>query len=220
MPAGHKRPARRGSRLTAEIRQDRKEGCERGSHGSASQTLARHLLLQLDNKPIADRITNANFGKVRMLFRAPRTAVALALLALFVLHFSFSRTISVAHGRDLGQWDPNDPMTRWFANLMQPDNPKMSCCGESDAYWADEVHIEQDELGRQTVVAVITDDRDDLPLKRIHEDIGTRYAVPLNKITKKDGNPTGHVILFLGANEWEGNRRKRDVVCYVMNDGV
>jgi len=157
-----------------------------------------------------------------MLNRAWATvrAVASTAAALGVAGVCYLGLVGVTSGRDLGQWDPNDPVTQWFAALMQPDNPKASCCGEADAYWADEVHVEPDGFGGQKVVAVITDTREDGPLKRIHEDVGTRYVVPPNKITRKDGNPTGHVIIFLGANQWHGEDRIRDVVCYVMKGGV
>ena len=44
--------------------------------------------------------------------------------------------------RDLGQWEGADPTIRqWYQALMQPDVPKASCCGEADAYWADEIHV-------------------------------------------------------------------------------
>jgi len=155
-----------------------------------------------------------------MLFRALGMAAAYRAALLSAFGFSLFGPIGAAAARDFGQWDPNDPVTHWFANLMQPDNPKESCCGEADAYWADEVHVEQDETGRRRVIAIITDDRDDGPLKRIHEDIGTRYVVPPSKITRKDGNPTGHVVIFLGTNEWWHNGRTRPVLCYVMNGGA
>lgn len=123
-----------------------------------------------------------------------------------------------AYARDLGQWQNNDPqISQWFRALMQPDTfPPISCCGEADAYWADKV-----EIGPQgEMIAVVTDDRDDRPLMRMHENIGSRYVVPPGKITKKDGNPTGHVILFLGTATWLGGQSQRPVLCYVMNTGV
>jgi len=46
------------------------------------------------------------------------------------------------NARDLGQWEAVDPKIReWYQPLMQPDVPNASCCGEADAYWADEVHV-------------------------------------------------------------------------------
>lgn len=122
-----------------------------------------------------------------------------------------------ANARDLGQWKDVDPqISAWYARLMQPDTigqmgGGISCCGEADAYWADEVEVKDGQM-----IAVITDDRDDKPLGRVHEEIGTRYVVPPNKITRQDGNPTGHVIIFLG----DGRAAPRSVLCYVMNGGV
>jgi hypothetical protein len=47
-----------------------------------------------------------------------------------------------ANARDLGQWDAVDPALRyWYEALMQPDVPTASCCGEADAYFADEIHV-------------------------------------------------------------------------------
>lgn len=118
-----------------------------------------------------------------------------------------------ADARDLGQWDKIDPaIKQWFSTLMQPDNPGMSCCGEGDGYWADVV--ETDSAGR--TIAVITDDRDDDALYRRHVDIGSRFVVPPNKIKWDKGNPTGHVVIFLGYSEGQFGA----VLCYVMNGGV
>jgi hypothetical protein len=83
----------------------------------------------------------------------------------------------VVKARDLGQWDAGDPAIReWYQALMQPDVPTASCCGEADAYWADEVHVRD---GKTYVI--ITDDRPDEPRGRPHVDIGTEIEVPNNK---------------------------------------
>ena len=60
---------------------------------------------------------------------------------------------------------------------MQPDVPNASCCGEADAYWADEVHVKDGKT-----YAVITDDRPDEPRGRPHVDIGTEIEIPNNKL--------------------------------------
>lgn len=124
--------------------------------------------------------------------------------------------------RDFGQWKETDPaISAWFRNLKQPDTVYMgggvSCCGEADGYWADEVKYKDGKI-----IAVITDDRDDNPLVRIHEEPGTEYVVPTNKIVHdQGGNPTGHVIIFLGVAAWDGDKRlPRPVLCYVLNGGV
>ena len=74
-----------------------------------------------------------------------------------VLSLSVMATVCVA--RDLGQW-ADDPalaayIKQWFATLMQPDNPNISCCGEADAYWADSFEASPDG----EYIVTITDDR-------------------------------------------------------------
>ncbi len=113
-----------------------------------------------------------------------------------------------AHARDSGQWDAEDPaIAQWYAGLRQPDNPHFSCCGEADAYWADEVVVEGDK-----VYAIITDDRDDAPLRRWHVPVGTKILIPPHKYKFDAGNPVGHTVIFLNKN--------RDVYCFVQNGGV
>lgn len=117
-------------------------------------------------------------------------------------------TAAPAAARDLGQWDDKSAISQWYKALRQPDNPAMSCCGESDAYWADKV-----ETGPNgELIAVITDDRPDEPLGRRHVPPGTRIVVPKNKIKFDQGNPTGRIIIFLSTNN--------AVYCYVQAGGV
>src|SRR5579859_2460328 len=74
-----------------------------------------------------------------------------------------------AHARDNGQWTATDADVRqWFRGLMQPDLPKISCCGDADAYYADSFEVEGDHY-----VAIITDTRDDHPLGRPPMPVGT-----------------------------------------------
>lgn len=112
-----------------------------------------------------------------------------------------------AGAMDHGQWGNEPEIAAWFAALMQPDNPQVSCCGQADAYWADGVEVK----GTKTY-AIITDERDDAKLQRHHVPVGTRIEVPDRKIKWDRGNPTGHVVIFLSY----GN----EVMCYVMNGGV
>ena len=71
-------------------------------------------------------------------------------------------SICTAPARDLGQWDGVDPLYRqWFNGLMRPDYPHLTCCGLADAYWADSYEVKGDQY-----VAIITDERDDKPLRR------------------------------------------------------
>lgn len=131
-------------------------------------------------------------------------------------------------------WDligHDEETKKWFRGLVQPDTigrggpasiGGVSCCGESDAYYADETHVRDGKI-----FAVITDDRDDGPLNRAHEKIGTEYEVPPQKIVGQEqyikGNPTGHIVIFLGGPSYDaGGERlgKRSVLCYVPNGGV
>lgn len=141
----------------------------------------------------------------------------------FLIGMSLAIAFGIGHrawSRDLGQWEDSPPQVRaWFQSLLQPDT-LVSCCGEAESYWADEYHIEGDKL-----IAVITDDRDDKPLRRQHVPIGTRFVIPPNKIvdaTKQNGNPTGHTIIFLGTIYWEqqtSNPAKRAVLCWIGGGG-
>ncbi len=64
-----------------------------------------------------------------------------------------------ALARDNGQWEGSDPNVRqWFQSLRQPDHPRVSCCGEADAFEADTFEIEGDHY-----VAVITDGKGIIP---------------------------------------------------------
>jgi hypothetical protein len=114
---------------------------------------------------------------------------------------------SICGAKDNGQWEATTADVRlWFRNLMQPDNPAASCCGEADAYYADSFDVEDDHY-----VAVITDQREDLPLGRRHIAPGTRVPVPNQKMKWDAGNPTGHGVIFIGGGQ---------VLCYVAPGGV
>ena len=118
-----------------------------------------------------------------------------------------------AFARD-GGWEDTPPHVRqWFQSLMQPDAPAVSCCGEADAYWADEWDGPSGD--GETVIAIITDERGDTfsnGTTRPHIEPGTRIVVPVGKLKFDQGNPTGHGVIFLsGAGS---------VYCYVLPGGV
>ena len=132
----------------------------------------------------------------------------LVLLAALLVVILLLSLVSFAWARDMGQWENSDPaIGAWFKSLMQPDNPNISCCGKADAYWADVALTEKGQL-----VAVITDDRPDEPLGRHHVPVGTRIPIPQHKIKWDQGNPTGHIVVFLSYDN--------TVYCYVQNGGV
>ena len=139
---------------------------------------------------------------------AERRYLALAVAAvvvLIVLLFS----VRITPARDLGQWDNNaDPaVAEWYRSLMQPDNPVASCCGEADAYFADDVHFKDGKT-----FAAITDDRPDEPRHRPHIAIGTEIEIPNNTLKWDRSNPTGHGVVFLSRGGF--------VYCYVQPGGV
>jgi hypothetical protein len=120
----------------------------------------------------------------------------------------FGYLIGDVNARDLGQWGAVDPQIReWYQALMQPDVPNASCCGEADAYWADDIHVRD---GR--TYAIITDERPDEPRGRPHVDIGTEIEIPNNKLKWDKSNPTGHGVVFLSRNGY--------VFCYVQPGGA
>ncbi len=94
---------------------------------------------------------------------------------------------------------------------MMPDAPNVSCCGEADAYWADEIHVKDGKT-----FATITDDRDDAPLMRPHIDVGTVIEIPNHKLKWDRGNPTGHSVLFVRT----GHDGDQYVYCFVQGTGI
>ena len=127
--------------------------------------------------------------------RALAWGAAVAVLLVGILYNT------VTWPRDDGQWSGSPAyIRRWFQNLMQPDNPSLSCCGEADAFEADAFEVSGDHY-----VAVITDGKGIIPA-------GTRIDVPNSKMKWDAGNPTGHGIIFLG----QGLRP----LCYVTPGGA
>ena len=158
-----------------------------------------------------------NGESLRMFWLTVRV-VGVFLIVFFLMMIAWVIAGRSAHARDLGQWNDVDPaIAHWYQALRQPDNG-YSCCGEADSYEADEVHVIDGKM-----VAVVTDEREDAPLMRQHVPVGTRFLIPENKITRVDGNPTGHVIIFLGSVNWingSADPAQRSVLCLVLNGGT
>lgn len=125
--------------------------------------------------------------------------------------------ITIAKSKDVEWGSISDPETRaWFQSLMMPDHPSISCCGEADGYYCDDVKVTN---GQAT--CTITDTRDDAPLRRTHLPVGTIVPIPPNKLGNYPGNPTGHSIVFLGIN-WNisGSPGAFNVYCFVQGSGI
>jgi hypothetical protein len=132
----------------------------------------------------------------------------LIVTGLVALMFLVPALWSAALARDNGQWQGSDPAIReWYRSLMQPDVPSVSCCGEADAYWCDDIHVRDGKA-----YCRITDDRPDGPLGRPHREIGEEYEIPPNKLKHDRGNPTGHSIIFLSTAGYTW--------CFVQGGGV
>lgn len=117
-----------------------------------------------------------------------------------LVYLSLSSIIPV---RDNGQWSNVDQaIASWFRNLMQPDNPSMSCCGEADAFEAD---LFESSKMDDSIVVTVTNGKGVIPN-------GTRITVPAWKMKWDKGNPTGHGIVFIGS--------QGQVYCYVTPGGV
>jgi hypothetical protein len=127
-----------------------------------------------------------------------------AVVSLVVMEHTFS----TAMARDNGQW-ANHPLhvRQWFQGLMQPDQPHVSCCGESDAYEADSFEVEGDHY-----VAIITNGSGDATVGKPAIPNGTKIPVPNYKMKWDKGNPTGHGIIFIGSGQ--------QVLCYIAPGGV
>lgn len=115
-----------------------------------------------------------------------------------------------ATGAAWGHDHEHPELDAWYAGLMQPDQPLVSCCGAADAYWADEIHVRDGKT-----FAVITDDREDAPLGRPHVDVGTEVEIPNYKLKFDRGNPTGHGVLFMRHGIYGDY-----VFCFVQAGGV
>jgi hypothetical protein len=119
-----------------------------------------------------------------------------------------------AFTRDNGQWSEQSPQRRqWFNDLRQPDNPKIGCCGEADAYEADLFEVDPDG----SIIAIITDGTGNNTGKATIPD-GTRFKVPADRVVtgkQAQNNPTGHGWLFIGHYD---DDEERLLYCFVMGN--
>ena len=92
----------------------------------------------------------------------------------------------------------------WYAHVQQPQYTT-PCCGEADAYWADEAEVVGDDYVVTITDARVVPKRPDLN--------GRKVVVPPERVDPKhQGNPTGHTIIFMRPDGW--------VYCFFPNSGV
>ena len=116
---------------------------------------------------------------------------------LFAVTLALAIMTTPTLARDLGQWEKQDPeIGAWLKRQMQPDNPQVSCCGEADAYDANDFEMKGNQY-----FAIVTDTRDDGLLTRPHIPYGTRIYIPPHKMKRNndDPNPTGNGLVFIGS---------------------
>ena len=127
------------------------------------------------------------------------------LIALVIVFLVFWH-LTPSWSREGGDWSKVDPEIReWIKSLHRPDlfdGKTASCCGEGDAYYADLGEVGDD--GK--TYAVITDSRGN-PLK-----VGTKVEIPPNKVQNKEGNPSGHVVVFANESGY--------AFCFVPNGSI
>ena len=112
----------------------------------------------------------------------------------------------LAHGAEPRRWMTTPEISAWYRDLMQPDAPMVSCCGEADAFEADDFEAEGDHY-----VAIITNGKGIIPE-------GLRISIPNAKIKWDAGNPTGHGILFVSTSasvDPETGQSFHSIYCYV-----
>jgi len=99
---------------------------------------------------------------------------------------------------------------QWVSTVLRPDT-RTSCCGEGDAYIADDFDLVNGQL--YAIISldypniIYQDDSDATPPLAIHK--GTRILIPSNKLNTlpEDANRSPHGVVFL--NPGDGS-----VLCY------
>lgn len=113
--------------------------------------------------------------------------IAVFLMVVFWMFIASIHPPS-AHAHDMD----HPELDGWYANLKQPDNPSVSCCGEADSYYCDE-HAR----GAQ-IYCVVNDERDNEKLRRTPVPNGTEIEIPDRKLMR-DPNLAGRAIVFLSS---------------------
>lgn len=138
----------------------------------------------------------------------PRWQVTTVVIAVIMISaavgFGLLMLTRMAHAREGGDWsNVTTEVREWIMALKMPDGGEYaaSCCGPADAYECDRGVTEDDAN-----YCIITDTRGN-PLP-----VGTKLLVPPKKVQNKQGNPTGHVIVFANGSG--------TVYCFIPSGGM
>lgn len=126
-------------------------------------------------------------GYGKLMWVGPLFYLALAGLTLLGI-------VALAHAGDSRSLNPtgDKAIAEWFQQLRQPDQPRVSCCGEADAFEADEW---RDDKG--AYMAIITDGRGVIPNGTAVRVPDAKLAPPTLALNQDARNLTGHGIIFL-----------------------
>jgi hypothetical protein len=141
------------------------------------------------------------------------------LLAVALAAWLLAVGIFPSHGRPLEKWAQATPeRQQFFQRAMRPDlrsadgTMASPCCGEADAYEADEFDTED---GKLYAVLTCNDPANCAPVEdKTLLPVGTRILIPPEKILPphQPDNRTGHGWVFLASNSvW--------VFCYAFPGG-
>lgn len=98
----------------------------------------------------------------------------------------------------------NPDVDAWYASAQR--NGGGSCCGAADSYWAQLTKVQDDG-----VWVLVDDDRE--ILGRIPRDKQEFFVSNEILDKRRQGNPTGHVVLFVGVADAQP-------LCLFMGEGI
>jgi hypothetical protein len=125
---------------------------------------------------------------------------------------AFLLAVNYAGARPSGQWALASPEKQAFFKEAKSSN-KVSCCGEADAYEADD--FDTDPAGNLYAILTCNDPENCEPVAgKVPRQPGTRVQIPPERILGRDPpNRTGHGWVFIAPTEDE------HVYCYSFPGG-
>jgi hypothetical protein len=120
--------------------------------------------------------------------------IGLAVISWLCTVIVLVLAVQMAFARDDGQWSRQPPEIRkWFQQLMRPDVPAYSCCGEADAFDAE---MAGEDAATGNFLVRVLNGRGIVP-------DGFMVSVPRKKLQTRFGNPLDQVIVFVLIGSYE-----------------